>query len=146
MQTGLNPSPGFQRAPDHRITVEPYDGTVTVSLGSAILASTKAAKTLREDGHPPRLYIPFRDIYFEHLEKTAKRTHCPFKGDASYWRASANGEAVENALWAYESPYDEMDAIRDHGAFYDGTGLNIEAGNSRAGLSENETDETRREV
>jgi uncharacterized protein (DUF427 family) len=143
MPTGLNPSPGFQRAPDHRITVEPFPGTVTVSLGSAILASTKNALLLKEAEYPARYYIPFKDIYFEHLQKVDKRTHCPFKGDATYWRASANGEAVDNAMWAYETPFDEMESIRDHGAFYDNTGLNIEAGTSRAGLSENETDETR---
>lgn len=118
MATGLNPSPGFQRAPGHRITVEPFPGTVTVSLGDAIIAASKDAKVLREADYPAVYYIPFKDIYFEHLQKTGTRTHCPFKGDASYWRASAVGEAVQDAMWAYETPYDEMTVIRDHGAFY----------------------------
>lgn len=118
MQTGLNPSPGFQRAPEHRITVEPYPGTVTVSLGDAIIASSKEAKVLREADYPAVYYIPFKDIYFERLEKTDKRSHCPFKGDASYWSINAIGENVPNGMWAYEAPYDEMEAIRDHGAFY----------------------------
>ncbi len=141
MQAALNPSPGFQRDPNHRITVEPFDGTVTVTLGSTILASSKRAKILKEGSYPARYYIPFEDIYFEHLEKTDKRTHCPFKGDASYWRASANGEAVEDALWAYEAPFDEMDAIRGHGAFTD-KGVRVEAGGSRAGYSEDAANET----
>ena len=118
MQTGLNPSPGFQRAPEHRITVEPYPGTVTGSLGDAIIASSKEALALREADYPAVYYIPFKDIYFERLEKTDKRTHCPFKGDASYWSVNAIGENVQNGMWAYEAPFDEMEAIRDHGAFY----------------------------
>jgi uncharacterized protein (DUF427 family) len=28
------------------------------------------------------------------------------------------GETGQNAMWAYEQPFDEMAEIRDHGAFY----------------------------
>ncbi|MBE7183583.1 MAG: DUF427 domain-containing protein [Methylobacterium mesophilicum] len=118
MQTGLNPSPGFKSNPDKRITVEPFSGTVNVSLGDAMLASTKRAMVLREGDYPEVYYIPFEDIYFEHLERTDSRAHCPYKGDATYWRATAVGEAREDAMWAYEAPFDEMESIRDHGAFY----------------------------
>jgi uncharacterized protein (DUF427 family) len=111
-------SPGFQSRPDHRITVTPFEGTVTVRFSDAIIASSDNAKVLRESGHPPVLYIPFEDIYFEFLEKTETRTHCPFKGDASYWRASAVGEGAEDIMWAYEHPYQEMLVIKDHGAFH----------------------------
>ena len=113
-----NPSPGFQRNPEHRITVVPYPKTVTVHFGGTVLASTQEALELREADYRPVLYIPFRDIYFEHLIKTDTRTHCPFKGDASYWGISAQGEAEKDAMWAYETPYDEMRSIRAHGAFY----------------------------
>ena len=64
------------------------------------------------------LYIPFEDIYFEHLRKTGTSTHCPFKGDATYWGVSAQGEAEDDVMWAYEAPYDEVIAIAAHGAFY----------------------------
>ena len=118
MQTTSTTAPGFKSRPDHRITVEPFNGTVTVRLSDAIIASTQNAKVLREAGHDPVFYIPFEDIYFDFFEKTGTRTHCPFKGDASYWRASAVGEAAEDVMWAYEHPYEEMLAIKDHGAFY----------------------------
>ncbi len=113
-----NASPGFARNPNHRITVEPYPGTVTVKHADVIVASSKNAKVLREGDYPAVYYIPFEDIYFEHMQKTASRSHCPYKGNASYWRVTAAGEAVQDAMWAYEAPYDEMGAIRDHGAFY----------------------------
>lgn len=113
-----NPAPGFVRDPGRTITVEPHPGTVTVSFGGAVVASSQQAKVLREGSYPPVIYIPFEDIYFEHLEKTGTVTHCPFKGDASYWRVRASNEAEQDAMWAYEAPYDEMLAIKDHGAFY----------------------------
>jgi uncharacterized protein (DUF427 family) len=118
METALNPAPGFQRNPDHRITIEPFDGTVVVTFAEAIIASSNQAKVLREALYAPVYYIPLEDIYFEFLTRTETHTHCPYKGDASYWRVSAAGEALQDVMWAYEAPYDEMIAIRGHAAFY----------------------------
>lgn len=114
----LNPSPGFRQHPEHRITIEPFDGVVVVTFSGAIVASTERALVLSETGHDPVYYIPFEDIYFELMEPTATRTHCPFKGDASYWRVFASGNAVDDVMWAYQAPYDEMAAIKNHGAFH----------------------------
>lgn len=113
-----NPAPGFGRHPDHRILVEPYPGTVTVRFGDTVVASSKQALELREASYPPVLYLPLQDIYLEHFEKSATTTHCPFKGDATYWSVRAQGEAADDVLWVYEEPYDEMTAIAGHGAFY----------------------------
>lgn len=113
-----NPSPGFARNPAKSITVEPYPGPVTVSAGGAVVARTSRALKLTEAPYPPVLYIPFADIDFSTLAKTTHASHCPYKGDASYWSVTPAGPRGENAMWAYESPYDEMNAIRDHGAFY----------------------------
>lgn len=135
------PSPTSPASAGGRISVEPHDGVVTVSLGSTVIASSKRALALHEAGHKPVLYIPFADIYFEHLERTDRRSRCPFKGDASYWMATANGEAVDPAMWAYEAPLSGMEAIAGHGAFYE-NGLNVEAGGTRAGHDENAQDQT----
>jgi uncharacterized protein (DUF427 family) len=113
-----NPAPGFDKHPDHTITVKPYDRTVTVYSGDTVIASSEDALELREGGYPPVIYIPFRDIYFEHLLPSDTVTHCPFKGDASYWGVTSQGEAEKDVMWAYQAPYDEMTSLRDHGAFY----------------------------
>ena len=115
---GQNPAPGFERHPEHEITMSPYAGKVVVRSGETVLASTVAAIELLESGHAPVLYIPFSDIEFARLTRTATSTHCPFKGDASYWRAGLPGDDGPDVMWAYERPFDEMEAIRDHGAFY----------------------------
>ena len=118
MKAEANAAPGFQRDPSHKITVEPYNGSVTVSFAGAIVASTENALVLREASYPPVFYIPFEDVYFEFLHRSNSSTHCPFKGDATYWNASASGEGAADVMWAYENPYDEMAPIKDHGAFY----------------------------
>ena len=117
MNIAANPSPGFQRNPSHRISVEPFDGAVTVVFSDAILASSDRALVMREADRPPVFYIPFEDVYFEFLKRSDTSTHCPYKGDASYWNATAAGEAANDVMWAYEGPYDEMVEIKDHGAF-----------------------------
>jgi len=114
----VNPSPGFREHPEHTITVEPFEGVVNVKFRDVVIASSDRAKLLNEKGHDPVLYLPFEDIYFVHLEKTATSTHCPFKGDASYWSVKGQDEAAKDVMWAYQHPYDEMLEIKDYGAFY----------------------------
>ncbi|MBZ9702461.1 MULTISPECIES: DUF427 domain-containing protein [unclassified Mesorhizobium] len=113
-----NPAPGFQRNPDKVITVEPYKGTVTVRAGDTVIASSTNAKVLTEAPYPAAFYIPFADIDFNKLSGTQSSTHCPYKGDASYWSVLPAGEAGKDAMWAYEQPFDELAEIRNHGAFY----------------------------
>ena len=124
MDQTANPAPGFKRNPGHSITVVPYDGAVTVRSGGRVLAESKSAKLLREGSYPAVLYIPFADIDFAALEPSDTSSHCPYKGDASYW--SERGGA-RDVMWAYERPYDEMSAIAGHGAFYQSK-VEIEAG------------------
>jgi uncharacterized protein (DUF427 family) len=118
MDTATNPSPGFERNPGRRITVDPFDGVVTVTFSDAIIASSDKALVLREEDYPPVFYIPFDDVYFDFLQPNDTSTHCPYKGDASYWNVTAVGESQKDVMWAYENPYDEMIRIKDHGAFY----------------------------
>jgi len=115
LQTGQNPSPGFRNNPEHTITVEPFDKHVTVKSNGAVIAASDNALLLEEHGHQAVVYVPFADIDFGKLAATDTSTHCPFKGDASYWSVK---DGTKDAMWAYQHPYDEMLEIRDHGAFY----------------------------
>ncbi|MCT7374246.1 DUF427 domain-containing protein [Chelativorans salis] len=100
-----------------KATVEPFGGTVTVSFSDAIVASTREALLLREVGHEPVFYIPFRDIYFDFLFESPTEYRCPIKGKARYWNVEAVGEAEEDVMWSYDLPKPEVSAIRQHGAF-----------------------------
>jgi len=118
MDQTARPSPGFKQNPSYRITIQPFEGVVTVRFSSAIIASSKNAKVLEEVGHPAVLYIPLEDIYFDFLRPSQTVTHCPYKGEATHWDVTAVGESRADVMWAYENPYDEMAAIRGHAAFY----------------------------
>jgi len=115
METATNPAPGFRNHPEHTITVEPLEKHVTVRSNGAVVASSDNALLLKEHVYPGVIYVPFADIDFRKLSATDTSTHCPFKGDASYWSVK---DGAEDAMWAYQHPYDEMTEIKDHGAFY----------------------------
>ena len=104
--------------PDHPITIEPHPGRIVVRLGDAVLADTTRALALKEADYPPVAYVPREDVDFGLLSRTAHRTHCPYKGDAAYFTAEADGRTAEDAVWVYEEPYPAVAAIGGHLAFY----------------------------
>lgn len=104
--------------PDHPITVTPSGRRVRVMLGGSVIADTLRALTLQESTYKPVLYIPREDTRMELFERTVHSTHCPYKGDASYYSARVGERVSENAAWSYEQPYPAMTAIAGHLAFY----------------------------
>jgi uncharacterized protein (DUF427 family) len=99
----------------HTITVEPEDVHVRVVRDGQVLAESTRPLVLRETGYPARYYLPPQDVRTELLTPSDSTTHCPFKGDASYWsRADA-----PDLAWAYPEPKPDVAAIKDHFCFYD---------------------------
>jgi uncharacterized protein (DUF427 family) len=83
-------------------------------LGGETVLDTQDALLLKEGKRPPRYYIPVTDIAADKFHKTEHSTHCPYKGDASYWSISADGKTVENAAWGYETPSKIVAPIKGH--------------------------------
>lgn len=104
--------------PDHPITITPNPKRVRVTLGGTVIAETTRALTLQEASYKPVQYIPRADAEMALLARTDRSTHCPYKGDASYYTVEAGGRRAENAVWSYESPFPAMAAIEGHLAFY----------------------------
>ena len=52
------------------------------------------------------------------LTMTKHHTHCPYKGDASYFSIAAGGRSAENAVWSYEAPFPAVAEIKEYLAFY----------------------------
>lgn len=112
-----NPAPGFKSHPEHMITLsEPRK--VTVHQAGRLVAESTAAILLTERGYPPRAYVPRADVVAA-LTPTEKTTHCPFKGDTTYFDVVVDGAAFPNAAWSYPTPFDEMAPITGHVAFDD---------------------------
>lgn len=113
-----NSGPGYRKNPDHRIATGPAGGRLRVTFNGEVIADTRGAIRLEESGYPVVYYLPRKDVKMDRLARTAHRTHCPFKGDASYFTLASGGRTAENAVWSYETPFDEVIAIKDCLAFY----------------------------
>ena len=102
----------------HPITIVRNPHRVVVTAGGKVIADTTHALTLQESTYPPVQYIPRADADMALLERTDHGTHCPYKGDASYFSIPAVGQRGNNAVWTYEAPHAAVAAIKDHLAFY----------------------------
>ena len=104
--------------PDHPITIEQNPHRVVVSLGGHVIAETREALTLREAAYPPVQYIPRKNVDMAVLVRSATKSYCPYKGEASYFGIPAGGERSADAIWTYEAPFAAVAGIKDHLAFY----------------------------
>ena len=104
--------------PDHPIAITPNPHRIRVMLGGFIIAETTQALTLQESTYPPVQYIPRQDVHMDLMESTDHKTHCPYKGEASYFTATGGGLVRENAAWSYEEPFPAVAAIKEYLAFY----------------------------
>lgn len=59
---------------------------------------------LHESNIFPVLYFPIDDVAMDLLAKADLTTHCPFKGDASYWTITVGDVVADTAVWGYETP------------------------------------------
>lgn len=86
---------------------------VRAVFGGATVLDTTNGMLLHESNLLPQLYLPRDDIRGDLLTRTEHRTHCPFKGDASYWSVTVKGETADNALWSYLDPLPDAGWLRD---------------------------------
>lgn len=110
---------------DH-IRIRKAPGRWTVRSGGAVLGESLNALELSEGDYPPVIYFPRGDIAMAMLDRTEKGTHCPHKGDASYFTIVNRSERVENAAWSYEDPLPAVAEIKGFLAFYTSDMVKVE--------------------
>ena len=88
------------------------DAQVRIERDGVLLAETSRPVALHEGSLPTRYYLPADDVRMELLEPTDSRTHCPFKGDATYWSARIGDEVVGDIAWTYREPIEGAEKIR----------------------------------
>lgn len=108
---------------EHYANIEPSAKTWQVYLDQKLILESDRALELKEhyDGRdfPAVIYFPALDAL--EVSANSHTTHCPIKGDASYW----NYQNIENAIWAYRTPVDSASAIANHYAFSESAGFVI---------------------
>jgi uncharacterized protein (DUF427 family) len=63
-------------------------------------------------------YFPPAAVNREFLTESAKSTHCPWKGEASYLSVKVGDAEAPDAAWFYPDPKEKAQNIRDHVAFW----------------------------
>lgn len=106
---------GWIARPDYRVDILARRNLVTVRHGERVLARTTSALLVDEQDHGLVFYLPQVDVDFELLAAIDHTSHCPFKGEASYWRLRSGDEPV---AWTYREPHPEVARLRSHVAFY----------------------------
>ena len=102
---------------DH-IKTRRASGTYVIRAAGAVIGETQNAIELTEGDYDPVIYFPRGDIVMAILEPSATSTHCPHKGDATYYGIAAKSGLIADAAWSYESPQSHVAAIAGHLAFY----------------------------
>jgi uncharacterized protein (DUF427 family) len=103
---------------DHPITCAKEPGRVQVLFEGHSIATSDDVLVLREAGHDPVRYFPRDHVAMPFLRKTDKVTHCPYKGEASYYTIMRDRQIIENAIWSYENPLPGVSQIAGRLAFY----------------------------
>jgi len=101
----------------YRVVVEPCGKRQRVVFAGETIADSRDTLVLHETRLPPVSYFPRKDVRMELLQRTDHHTHCPFKGNASYWTLKAGNQVAENAVWSYEHPLNDAQAIQGYLAF-----------------------------
>ena len=94
------------------------DKRVRAFFAGEAIADSRRPLLLLERGHRPVYYFPMDDVRLDLLKATSNHTHCPRKGDASYWTIEVGERRCENAAWSYLEPFPQAAEIKGYLAFY----------------------------
>lgn len=65
-------------------------------------------------------YFPADSIHREYFQPSDLHTHCPWKGEASYYDITVEGATNEGAAWYYPEPKEAAANIKGRIAFWKG--------------------------
>lgn len=100
--------------PGRALYLEPTPKRIRAVIGERTVADSYQAWLLHESGSQPVYYFPPQDVDHDVLEPSETHTHCPKKGDASYYTVAG----VKDAAWYYPEPLAGAPPIKDLIAFY----------------------------
>ncbi len=103
--------------PAHRLLLTDFPRRVRATFAGETVVDTTRGQLLHESNILPVLYVPEDDVRKDLLVPTDSSTHCPFKGDASYWSLVAGDRTEVDAVWAYPDPLPATPWLRGLQAF-----------------------------
>ena len=106
------------RNPFHRVDYINSTRHVEVMVAGVKVADSTQPLMVFETGLPLRVYVPDADVDMEYLTPVDSQSHCPYKGDASYYDVIVNGESYANTAWYYPTPLPESPRLKGTIAFW----------------------------
>ena len=104
--------------PDHPITLVREMSRAVIRTAGRQIGETGDVLTVHEAAYAPVHYVPRGDLDMNLLTRTATRTFCPYKGEASYFTLAEGDDVHPDAAWSYETPYPAVAPIAGYIAFY----------------------------
>ncbi len=103
----------------HYSVIENYNRKLTIKYKNSVIAETTNALILKEVGkgvYDPVFYLPKEDIRIKLELEPKRQSHCPIKGDATYWNVES--DFTKNYFaWSYEEPLPRSNKIKGYIAF-----------------------------
>jgi len=100
-----------------RVTVEPCPQRIRAVFNGETVADSARVLVMNETRLPHVFYFPREDVRVDLLTRTEHLTHCPFKGNASYWSLSVTDRTAQDIAWSYEDAFDEALSVNKYVAF-----------------------------
>ena len=85
----------------------------TARIGTKVIAQADTWETVEGNAYFPPSAILDKSIF----QPSALTTYCPWKGTASYYTLSVDGQTLKDAAWYYPQPKEKASNIKDHVAF-----------------------------
>ncbi|KAI5896702.1 DUF427-domain-containing protein [Schizophyllum commune H4-8] len=83
------------------------------TLNGIVLAES-GNTTVVEGNH----YFPPGSIKKDLFKPSSTTTHCPWKGNASYYNVEVDGNTIKDAAWYYPNASEKAKNIENYVAFY----------------------------
>ncbi len=99
------------------LRIFPLEYSVRVYAGALLIAEAHHGLMLLEGSYPPVTYVPRDEVNMELLSRSSHTTHCPLKGQASYYSIATEAGSLANAVWSYENTTAQAEAIAGYLAF-----------------------------
>ncbi len=113
----LTGSPPARAHEGYRLSLEPDPRRIRAEFQGETVTDSSTALVMHETRLAPVFYFPREDVRMDLLVKSDHHTHCPFKGNASYWTIRVGEISAKDAAWSYETPYDETSGVKEYIAF-----------------------------
>ena len=104
----------------HYAVIDKYQSKLTLKYNGEIIAYSEQAFILKEVGfsvYNPVFYIPKEDLKIELEKETQRTSHCPIKGEATYWNLPGSLATDDYFAWSYEEPLPRAKKLKGYVAF-----------------------------